>query len=522
MINPRRLLPWLLATAAAFALFVLAANRHSTAQPNPEKSAAPAPVNEADAALARDIDQILEQSDAKHARWGVFVLSKDGRVIYSHDGDKLFTPASNMKIYTTAVALDLLGADYRWRTSVYGEKQPDAGGVINGDLILYGRGAPDLDSKSDLPALADQLYQRGVRRVRGNIVGDESYFRGEMYGTGWQWNDLQWYYGAAPSALTIDENTVEITIAPGDKPRASASVTMNPNDGYVRLANNAMTGERTAVTSVGINRGLSNSDVTVWGEFPVGGRSFSAFLSAHNPALHAASILKRLLIARGIQVDGDVRTRDFRGPESERFDPQKAIEIAFVESKPLSEIARSTNKESNNLFAELILRTLGKEKGMTAPDPDPRKNQTRGDDAAGTALVRKWLSDHTISTDGIAISDGSGLSRLDLVTPESAARLLMVAAQAPWGKTFHDSLPIAGRDGTLHGRLTNVAGRLVAKTGTLTYNHSLSGYAATASDEILAFSIICNDATGPGHPARTIDAIATRVAHYGERGRENR
>ncbi|HEY3105040.1 MAG TPA: D-alanyl-D-alanine carboxypeptidase/D-alanyl-D-alanine-endopeptidase [Pyrinomonadaceae bacterium] len=511
-----------LTLAAVAVVFCLAgAKSFSNAKQTPSNTSSPSKLTTEretsglDPTLSRDIEDVIAQSDSAQARWGVFVVSmKDGRVLVSNNGDKLFTPASNMKIYTTAVALDLLGADYRWRTSLYALKQPDANGVIDGDLILYGRGAPDLDSKKKegLAALVDQLYVRGVRRVRGNIVGDKSYFRSEMHGDGWQWNDLQWYYGAEPSALSIDENSVEVTMGPANKISASASVVVNPNDSYFALTNSAKTGEREAPTTIGINRGLSNNDVHVWGEFPIGSRAFSAFLSVHNPALHAATIFKQLLKARGIQVDGDVRGRDFRVAESEKFDPRNAVELAFIESASLADLVRKTNKESNNLYAELILRTLGKERGATAPDSDPRKNASRGDDVAGTAVVTKWLNDHGIGTSALAIHDGSGLSRLDLVTPESTARLLAIAAQTGWSKTFQDSLPIAGRDGTLEGRLNNVAGRIIAKTGSLTYDHSLSGYVTTTSGEILAFSIICNDATGRTHPIRAIDEIGSRIA----------
>jgi serine-type D-Ala-D-Ala carboxypeptidase/endopeptidase (penicillin-binding protein 4) len=485
----------------------------------PEKASpttAIAPANAGfDAVLAHDIDQLLDQSDSGKARWGVFVMSlTDRRVLYSRDGDKLFTPASNMKIYTTAVALDLLGTDYRWRTSVYSTSGPTSDGVIEGDLILYGRGAPDLDSTriESLPALADQLHARGVRQVRGKIIGDESYFRGEMYGVGWQWNDLQWYYGAEPSALSIDENAVEVTFGPGNKSPGPASVIVTPNDNRLQLTNNATTGERNTPTTVGIKRGLSNNDVVVWGEFPTGGHSYSAFLSVHDPPLRAAAVFKQLLATRGIQVDGAVEGHDFRVSESARFDPQKGIELAYIESAPLANIVRKTNKESNNLYAELILRTLGRAKGATVPDPDPRKNATRGDDEAGVAVVRKWLSDHAIDVIPLALHDGSGLSRLDLITPESTAQLLAIAAQTSWRQSFYDSLPIAGHDGTLQGRLVNTSGRIVAKTGSLTYDHSLSGYAITQSGNILAFSIMCNDATGQTHPVRTIDAIASRLA----------
>jgi len=247
----------------------------------------------ADVALAREIDRVIDSSDLIRTRWGVFVISmKDGRVLYSRNGDKLFTPASNMKIYTTSAALDLLGVDYRWRTSVYTDAQPDAGGVIDGNVTLFGRGAPDLESsgKRGLASLAEQLYQHGVRHVRGNIIGDESYFRGELYGMGWQWNDLQWYFGAEPSALSVDENSLELTIAPANRVGSSATLTLNRETDYLHLTNHTTTAARDATTTVGINRGLSDNELLVWGDFPVGGRSFSAFLSVPKPALWAATL----------------------------------------------------------------------------------------------------------------------------------------------------------------------------------------------------------------------------------------
>lgn len=504
----------------ALVIYVIAARVSSNPQSTTAKvESAPKPFTAAkadfDATLAHEIDQLIDGSDSGKARWGAFVMSlRDGRVLYARDSDKLFTPASNMKIFTTAVALDLLGTDYQWRTSVYATKEPTADGIIEGDLVLYGRGAPDLDSKKaeSLPALADQLRARGVRRVTGKIIGDESYFRGEQYGIGWQWNDLQWYYGAQPSALSIDENAVEVTLGPGNKLSAAASVVVTPNDNRLLLANNATTGARNAATTVGIKRDLSNNNVVVWGEFPIGGNAYSAFLSVNDPALRSAILFKQLLSARGIQVDGSGESRDFRAPESQRFDPQKGIELAYIESARLADVVRKTNKESNNLYAELIFRTLGKEKGSTVPDLNPRKNAARGDDEAAVAIVEKWLSDHNVDATSLALHDGSGLSRLDLITPESAARLLAVASKASWRQSFYDSLPVAGHDGTLQGRLANIAGRIVAKTGSLTYDHSLSGYATTQSGDLLAFSIICNDATGQAHPVRTIDAVASRIA----------
>jgi D-alanyl-D-alanine carboxypeptidase/D-alanyl-D-alanine-endopeptidase (penicillin-binding protein 4) len=468
-----------------------------------------------DAALATEIDRVVNESQLK-ARWGVFVVSlKDERVLYSHSGDALFTPASNMKVYTTAVALDLLGADYRWRTSVYAAKDAEAG-VIHGDLTLYGRGAPDLVSsrKGTAPSLSDlvdQLYQRGVHEVRGNIVGDSSYFRGDDYGLGWQWNDLQWYYGAEPAALTIDGNSVNIVIAPGSKVGEQANVSSEHGGDQLHIINNTTTGDRARITTVGIDRELSDNEVRVWGEFPAGGRSFGAFLSVHNPALWAATLFRQALIGRGIKVTGNAQSRDFRVAENEKFDPAKAVELATIQSESLGEAVRETNKASNNLYAELILRTVGKEEGAASIDENPRK-KIQGDDEKGVALINSWLKNHNVPADTLAIRDGSGLSRLDLVTPESTARLLVAIAKTNSAQLFHDSLPVAGQDGTLAGRLSAYRGRIFAKTGTVLYVHSLSGYAVTNKREVLAFSIFCNDAIGTENPLRVIDQIAALIA----------
>lgn len=479
--------------------------------------------------LQRNIASVIDESEFAKARWGVFVMSlRDGRVLYARDADKTFAPASNMKVYTTAVALDSLGADYRWRTSVYAETEPDKNGTIAGDLTLYGRGAPDFsssvgknESKSSLDNLADELYKRGVRRVSGDIVGDESYFRGEPLGDGWLWDDVQWYFGAEVSALTINDNEIDVAVTPSGKPGETAGIRLKPETSYVQIKNDTSTAERGASSSIGITRGLSNNEVRVWGDFPSGGSSINARLSVHQPALWAATLFRESLRARGISVEGKTRAVDARDSRKDaKVDPERAVELASVTSRTLGEIVHSTNKESINLNAELILRTLGKERGATAPAKDPKKMQTRGDDEAGLAVIRQWLEKRDISTDAFALHDGSGLSRLDLVTPEATTRLLAAITQTHAAGVFRDSLPVAGRDGTLKLRLrSHAAGRVMAKTGTLTYINSLSGYATTDDDETLAFSIICNDETTAESSIKVIDAIATLLASYRESGR---
>jgi serine-type D-Ala-D-Ala carboxypeptidase/endopeptidase (penicillin-binding protein 4) len=485
------------------------------------RSLAPASAGDDDSvkseSLVKQIDEIIEKSELASARWGVSVISlSDGQTVYSRNAKRLFTPASNMKIFTTGVALDLLGSDYRWRTSVYADTQPDANGTINGDLRLYGRGAPDLvtlktNANPSLAQLAEDLYNRGVRRVSGNVIGDESYFRGEPVGDGWQWSDLQWYFGAEASALTINGNEIDINILPPDKSGSPPIANLNDASGYISVQNNMAVGTHGERMIVGIHRGLSDNNVQVWGELPRDSKGFGARLSVHNPALWAARLFLAQLKSRGILVEGVAEVRDSRQPANARFDPAHAVELAFVSSESLSETAKATNKESVNLNAELILRTLGRELGNMVSAPDPMGRE-RGDEESGLAVIQLWLTHAGIPTQGIAFHDGSGLSRLNLVTPESISRFLVALAKTASGSNFRQSLPVSGRDGTLGGRLTDVTDLVAAKTGSLTYDTALSGYVTSADGKIFAFSIISNDQTLHTSSARLIDQIVLVLA----------
>lgn len=475
----------------------------------------------ADQLLQRRIDEIIDSSNVASASWGVFVMSlRDGRVLYARAGDRPLIPASNMKLYTTAVALDLLGADYRWRTSVFAASQPDKAGVINGDLTLYGRGAPDLTLSGNgqgtsLKQLADQLYANGLRHVRGNIVGDESYFRGEPLGDGWLWNDVQWYFGAEVSALSIGGNEISLNLAPGAQLSGPARLKVIPETNYVQVINDAQTAAQNKPTTIGVNRGLSDNVFRVWGDFPLKSRGFNARLAIHQPALWAATLFRQELIARGITVDGNPIMTDARGlHEDATPETRRDVELASLTSTTLGELSRSINKESLNLEAELVLRTLGKLKGANSPDPDPGKMANRGDDEAGLAVIRLWLEQTGISTKTIALHDGSGLSRLDLVTPEVTARLLATMSTRSSARIFHDSLPIAGHDGTLRNRMRSATTPIYAKTGTLNYTNSLSGYVITSTNEPLVFSIMCNNDMSSAASVSVLDSIALLLADF--------
>jgi D-alanyl-D-alanine carboxypeptidase/D-alanyl-D-alanine-endopeptidase (penicillin-binding protein 4) len=485
------------------------------------------PPNAVNTSLASKLDHLIDSSDLASARWGVSVVSlKDNRVVYERNADKLFTPASNMKLFPTAVALELLGADYRWRTSVYATATQDASGTINGDLVLYGRGAPDLVASGDkqennnsLDRLAANLFNSGVQHIAGNVIGDESYFRGESLGDGWQWNDIQWYFGAEASALSINNNETSVNVLPPEKSATAPVIRVGDRSGYVTIENKMIAGTAGGKMTVGIQRGLSDNVVRIWGTFPPGSKGFGARLSVYNPARWAAMLFLEALKAHGIRVDGSAQTRNAHEPISRRFDPNSAQEIAFVSSKPLREIIKETNKQSINLYAELILRTVGRERGalLSAPEPGGRE---RGDDETGLAVIKLWLNRSQVTATGLALHDGSGLSRLNLVSPRSLSELLASMKKGSNGQIFQESLPVSGRDGTLGSRLQAYADRVSAKTGYLTYDTGLSGYVTTAEGEVFAFSIICNDETGRASSNRLIDQMVSLLVAYPARSPE--
>jgi D-alanyl-D-alanine carboxypeptidase/D-alanyl-D-alanine-endopeptidase (penicillin-binding protein 4) len=436
----------------------------------PAESVKPLALN-LDRTLANDLDQLLNSPEYSQARWGVSVISlKDNKFIYDHNGDQLFTPASNMKVYTTAVAVDLLGADYRWRTSVYSDSQPDTSGTIHGDLVLYGRGAPDLvasnknGNTNSIEELAKAVTARGVKHVEGSVVGDESFFRGDSTGEGWQWNDLQWYFGAEASALTVNANSIDVNITTATKLNEQPKVVSTDADGYVQITNNLVTVDRGELIKIGVKRELSDNNVVVWGQYPIGARGYGASLAVHRPSLWAAKILLRELKAQGIRVDGDAKFRDARVPERDRFNPDGKVELTSTISKPLAEVVKETNKFSVNLYAELLLRTLGRERAAML-NTDSIPGRELGDDERGVDLIRLWLSKQGIKTSGLALRDGCGLSRLNLVTPQATTELLVAIRKTNSARVFVESLPVAGVDGTLQGRLKDTNGAVCREDG---------------------------------------------------------
>ena len=455
-----------------------------------------------DVAMCAEINEQIDKSPSANAHWGVIVVSlKDGRVACSRDGRKLFNPASIQKTLTAIVALDKLGTDFRWKTSLLGANAIQPDGTLNGDLVLRGEGAPDFDTAA-LENLVAQLQAKGLRRVTGSVVGDSSYFRGEVIGRGWTWDELQTDWGAEASALTFNENQAFINVENG--------VAKTSTD-YIRAVLgtpqpiNANTSDKEALETGGVRRGLEDNEFYVWGT----SKNFGMRVAVHDPAKWAAKSLRESLEKKGITVEGETRSRDWKSEDG--FDAAKAEVLARVESQTLEEIVRKMNKQSVNLSAELILRTLGSQFGTEVPDQIQLPTSVRGDDTAGAALIKKWLIDKQIAAQDTQISDGSGLSRLDFVSPESFAKAFIVAAREPIAQVFTDSLPIAATDGTLGGRLGAAKGRVLAKTGTVSFVNSLAGYAQNKSGEVFTFAVVVNNETHKNGAVAVIDKIVLKI-----------
>ncbi|MDR3763411.1 MAG: D-alanyl-D-alanine carboxypeptidase/D-alanyl-D-alanine-endopeptidase [Acidobacteriota bacterium] len=470
--------------------------------------------------LARQIDALLEQPTASRAAWGIAVEDlATGAVVYSHDAERLFTPASNAKLFTTATAWARLGAAYQFHTTLESATAPDQYGRLAGDLVLVGRGDPNLSGRAlpyegktqrpfppdqALAALADQLAARGVKVIDGDLVADDSFYSNERYGQGWAQNDLVWEYGAAVSALAINDNAVFVNIKPGAKEGDRAFVSLAPAAEYFDI-DNRITTSATGERKLGLQRELGSRHVELWGAIPLTDAGTSLAVALEDPAEYCARLLHELLLRRGIEMHGKVRVHhSATPPESAPLAAPARVVLAEHVSAPLGQDLMVINKVSQNLHAEMLLRLLGREKG------------TGGSIAGGLQVVKEFLSEAGISPDEFAFYDGSGLSRQNLVTPHATVKLLRYSAQQPWGADFAATLPVAGTDGTLAGRLKSLpAGAVVqAKTGTLDHVNAISGYLTTVRGERYAFAIFCNNNTLENHGAsQVIDAILAAVAN---------
>ncbi|HEX7424792.1 MAG TPA: D-alanyl-D-alanine carboxypeptidase/D-alanyl-D-alanine-endopeptidase [Terriglobales bacterium] len=473
---------------------------------------------------------VLSAPDLARGFWGIEVVSlSTGETLYSQNADKLFTPASNTKLFTTAAALALIGPDYKFRTTVETTGTLDRYGRLNGDLVLVGHGDPNLSGRelpydlrtqrSDDPiqaleSLADALVQKGVKYIDGDIVADDSYFAFERYGEGWSQDDLVWADGAPVSALTINDNVVFVNILPADRPGEKAFVSVKPFADYYHLDNRIITTPAGTGRKFFVNREPGSTVLTLWGNMPLDDAGANEALAIEDPAEFAAGLFRQLLEKRGIVIYGRQRTRHTelatlstfsvtavapsRGGSDGQPRPLKTdqpLTLASYESKPLLQDVRVVNKVSQNLHAEILLRLLGRERGNA------------GTIEGGLEVLRGFLTQAGISNDQYVFYDGSGLSRQNLVTPHAIVQLLRYCSTQPWGAAYKTTFPISGVDGSLSDRLNSprLQNRIVAKTGSLGGVKSLSGYATSDAGQVVVFSILSNNFNLPAK--RVTDAI---------------
>jgi serine-type D-Ala-D-Ala carboxypeptidase/endopeptidase (penicillin-binding protein 4) len=482
--------------------------------------------------LGKDIAAVLSQPPLSRAHWGVDVVDLEtGKALYSQNSDQLFLPASNAKLFTTAAALSIAGPNYRFRTTVEADGKIDDNGRLLGDLVIIGRGDPNISGRvlpyalktqrlpphtQILEEMADQVARNGLKTVDGDLIGDDTFYAFERYAEGWAWDDLQWIDGAPVSALTFNDNVVFVNVLPGEHPGDKAVVTVEPETNYYELDNRVATSSAGVTKRVGIHRDPGSKTIVLWGSLPLGDSGMKEPMSIEDPAEFVAQLFRTLLERRGITIRGKTRARHGEGEQF--FDQQIAHPATAVVappvitlstpaatqspqeppdlnqsssnkilaehfSGPLLDDIRVTNKVSENLHAELALRLAGKLRG------------DGGSFEGGVAAVKQFLLQAGLKEDEFTFLDGSGLSRRDLVTPAATVQLLIYAARQSWGPVFEESLPVSGVDGSLSDRFqkTPAVGLIHAKTGSLSHVNALSGYGQTQAGTRFVFSIFCNN-----------------------------
>ena len=527
------------------ALFLFSIAGFAAAQTPTPTPVAPAVVSETSvktiAELQSKITSRLARPELRRGQVGVKIVSlTSGKVIFEDNAEKYFMPASNMKNFTVATAIEKLTPDFKFVTSVFAPAAPDSNGVVKG-LRILGRGDVSISTaffpleESDKGAGADQVYFKGidrlveriaaagVKRVEGDLVADESYFTGNPVPGEWEWDDLQWYYGAEVSALPLNDNAIDLTVKPGPMGYGCA-VKVSPFNPVVRVVNQCTTSAAGSTRTLRIEKKIDRNIIEITGSLPVGNAGFSGSVTVSRPAELFVALLKERLAQKGIQVTGGVSVT-----KTPSTDP--SIEIAKLESPPLACIApkpdspeppciaAKTLKPSQNMYTETLLWTLGEySRTATSATPGGPISVDKSDSSElGIAAVKRFLTDIGVAPDGIIQHDGSGLSRHNLITPAAVVQLYSyMGRQSRFSQAWRDSLTIGGVDGTLRNRFTGTraSGNVRGKTGTIDQVSALSGYVKTAAGEEVVFSMVVNGVNETRIRTSAMDDIVVMLANF--------
>ncbi|OFV92335.1 MAG: D-alanyl-D-alanine carboxypeptidase/D-alanyl-D-alanine-endopeptidase [Acidobacteria bacterium RIFCSPLOWO2_12_FULL_65_11] len=465
-----------------------------------------APPSRAVVQLRRDINAVLAAPALASSFWGVVVKSlKTDETIYSVNHNKLLMPASNMKIVTLAAAADRLGWDYTYETRVVGLGSIE-GGTLTGDLLVVGSGDPSLDDWDGaatrlFATWADQLKAMGVTSVTGQIIGDDNAFDDDGLGFGWEWTDLGAAFAARTSALQFNEGSAQVIVVPGRAVGDPAAMTINPTTSSLVIRNLVRTSDSATSMAIERRRLPGREGIELRGSVPLGGTPVVQTVAVDNPTLSFVAALRAALVANGIQIGGPaVDIDDLPAAPA----PNGAAPLITYRSPPLSELAATLMKLSQNQFAEALFRTLGSSEGRATAD---------GGRTAARAILQGW----GIAPAALTQVDGSGLSRYNYVTPESLVAILVhINRDERLRAGFEAALAVAGSDEAL-ARFKGTAGdgKILAKNGSMTSVRALSGYVTTGDGEALAFSILANNFEGPASTIiSAMDAIVIKLAAF--------
>lgn len=450
-------------------------------------------------ALGPQLDALFDNPIWSNARWGVKIIDLESSdTLYERDAAKGFMPASNLKLYTTAAALEYLGPNLRFETALFITGSLEKG-VLRGNIVIVGSGDPSISGRyiDDTPTTAilnrwvDAVRTAGIRRVEGAVVGDDDTFDESHLSGTWQLDYFQEWYAAENSGLAINENCWDATITPGTKPGAAARVKLEIPTRFITVRNEvittAPTGKKGGDPPIEFTRDYEENIVTVRGFIAADAQPFHIWGGVRNGTLYTATLLHEALDRAGIKVAKGARDiDDMPNKAAVRDEKNRALLTTHV-SPPMSRLVAIVNKPSQNFYADQLLKVVG------------RAAYGSGDFNSGERAVRDMLTTAGLEASGLQMHDGSGLSRQDLVEPRLTAGLLAWAATRPWFQFYHDSLPIAGVDGTIRSRMKGTIAENVvhAKTGYIGRVRSLSGYTTTTANRRIVFCMMNNNYLTP-------------------------
>lgn len=457
--------------------------------------------------LKQQLDELFKDPNFANASWGINIQSlKKGDIIYQQNADKLFIPASLVKLFTSSASLLLLGSQYTYETGFFYRGKIE-NNSLKGDLIIRGKGDPAISgrfTKNNVTAVieswADSLIERGVYEITGNLIGDDNLFDEQKYGRGWEMDYTNQWFASPSSALAFNENLVEINIE-GTEYNKPAKISINPDTKYITLIKKVITGYENSEPIINISKNEGSKVITISGKIAEKGAQ-KVYYPIQIPTNYFLSVVKEVLENKGIRIRGYAADVDL---ENSKPDYTTLLNLFNYYSPPMHNLIFEMNKNSNNFYAEQILKSIGLE------------INEYGSTENGIKALKGLMEVMGINSENMIIADGSGLSRLNLLTPRQVTRLLSYMYVSDEFGSFLNSLPIGGVDGTLSERMkrSKAEKNVRAKTGTLPGVVSMAGYINSADSEPITFCIIINNFLVPSSLATNIcDAVCSRLANF--------